>query len=141
MTRRWLTAAALVFAATVATAQPLPQGKWWQRPEIVQQLGLTAEQQHRLDDVFRAAADDLIDARAGVEKAQVALRGELERPQLRRTEIRAIAARLSEARSKLFERELMMLVDMRGVLNDGQWDRMRKHLDRMNARPGVQRRR
>jgi hypothetical protein len=33
----------------------------------------------------------------------------------------------------------MMLVDMRGVLNDSQWQRMRKHLDRMEERrPGQQ---
>jgi Spy/CpxP family protein refolding chaperone len=134
--RRWLLAAAILLTATVASAQ-MPPGKWWQRPEVVKELGLTAEQQQKLDDAFRVAADDLIDARGDVEKAQVALRGELDRPQLRRNDIRAIATRLSEARAKLFERELMMLVDMRGVLNESQWDRLRKHLDRMDERrPG-----
>jgi Spy/CpxP family protein refolding chaperone len=134
--RRWLFAATILLATTVASAQ-MPPGKWWQRPEVVKELALTAEQQQKLDDAFRVAADDLIDARADVEKAQVALRGELDRPQLRRNDIRAIATRLSEARAKLFERELMMLVDMRGVLNESQWDRLRKHLDRMDdRRPG-----
>jgi Spy/CpxP family protein refolding chaperone len=139
MTNRWLLTAVLIVSAGMAAAQPLPPGKWWQRPEVIQKLGLTAEQQQKLDEVFRAAADELIDARADVEKAQVALRGELERPQLRRNDVRAIAARLSDARAKLFERELMMLVDMRGVLNDTQWQRMRKQLDRMEERrPGQQ---
>jgi hypothetical protein len=40
---------------------------------------------------------------------------------------------LSDARTRLFERELMMLVDMRAVLNDSQWDRMRSQLDRFGA--------
>jgi Spy/CpxP family protein refolding chaperone len=132
--RRWLFAAVLVAAATLASAQQLPPGKWWQRPEIVKQLNLTAEQQQRLDEAFRASADALIDARADVEKAQVALRGELERAQLRRNDIRAIATRLSEARGRLFERELMMLVDMRAVLNDAQWEQMRRHRERMEER-------
>lgn len=134
MMRRWLFAAVLVAAATLASAQQLPPGKWWQRPEIVKQLNLTAEQQQRLDEAFRASADALIDARADVEKAQVALRGELERAQLRRNDIRAIATRLSEARGRLFERELMMLVDMRAVLNDAQWEQMRRHRERMEER-------
>jgi Spy/CpxP family protein refolding chaperone len=134
MTRRWLIAAVLVAAATLASAQQLPPGKWWQRPEIVKQLNLTTEQQQRLDEAFRASADALIDARADVEKAQVALRGELERAQLRRNDIRAIATRLSEARGRLFERELMMLVDMRAVLTDAQWEKMRRHRERMEER-------
>lgn len=136
--RRVLFAALILLASTIALAQPMPPGKWWQRPEVVKELALTAEQQQKLDDAFRVAADDLIDARGDVEKAQVALRGELDRPQLRRNDIRAIATRLSEARAKLFERELMMLVDMRSVLNESQWDRLRKHLDRMDEqrRPG-----
>jgi Spy/CpxP family protein refolding chaperone len=132
--RRSMIAAALLFAAVWAEAQQLPPGKWWRRPEVVQQLELTSDQQDRLDEIFRAAANDLIDAKAGVEKLQVALRGEIDRSQLRRQEIQRIASQLNTARGKLFERELMMLVDMRGVLTAEQWNRMRTHLDRMQER-------
>ena len=131
MTRRILIAAALLVAAGLAEAQQLPPGKWWRRPEVVQRLELTGEQQNRLDDVFRGAADGLIDAKAGVEKLQVALRGEIDRSTLRRGEIQRIAGELNAARGRLFERELMMLVDMRAVLNESQWNRLREHLDRM----------
>lgn len=135
MTRRFLIVAALLVAAGIAHAQPLPPGKWWRRQEVVQALQLTGEQQERLDDIFRGAADGLIDAKAEVEKLQVALRGEIDRSQLRRGEIQRIAAALNAARGRLFERELMMLVDMRGVLNETQWTRLRQHLDRLD-RPG-----
>ena len=54
-------------------------------------------------------------------------------PRLDRATIRRDAQRLSDARTRLFERELMMLVDMRAVLNDSQWDRMRNQLDRFGA--------
>jgi hypothetical protein len=131
MTRRLFLAAALIACAAIAQAQQLPPGKWWQRPEIVSELQLTNEQQDRLDEVFRGAANDLIDAKAAVEKLQVAIRGELDRPQVRRAELQKIASQLSAARGRLFERELMMLVDMRGVLNEQQWTRIRGHLDRM----------
>lgn len=137
MTRRFLIAAALLVLGTfaqTAEAQHLPPGKWWRRPEIVRELELTRDQQSRLDEIFRAAADQLIDAKGEVEKLQISLRGELDRPQLRRAELQRIATALSAARGKLFERELMMLADMRGVLNEEQWVRIRTLLE--EHRPG-----
>jgi Spy/CpxP family protein refolding chaperone len=119
----------LFLAATPAFAQ-LPPGKWWRRPQIVQNLSLTAEQQDRLDAIFRGAANDLIDTKADLDKATIALRGELDKSQLDRAALRAIAQRINQARSRKFERELMMLADMRGVLTDQQWNHMRAELDR-----------
>ena len=142
MTRRFLLAAALILVAGLAEAQQLPPGKWWRRAEVVRQLELTADQQERLDDVFREASDSLIDAKAAVEKLQIRLRGEIDRPVLRRADIQRIAAELNAARGRLFERELMMLVDMRAVLNESQWNRLRQQLDRMQdrgPRPGMNR--
>lgn len=136
MTKRILIAAIVMMAAVIAQAQKLPPGKWWRRPEVVQELQLTSEQQQRLDDLFRAAADELIDAKAAVDKLQVALRGELDRAQVRRQEVQRIAGQLNDARGRLFERELMMLVDMRGVLTEQQWMRMRTKLDQMREREG-----
>lgn len=132
--RRLVFAVALVAATFVLEAQQLPPGKWWRREEVVRQLELTRDQQEKLDEVFRRAADDLIDAKASVDKLQVALRGELDRAQLRRQELQRLAAQLTQARGKLFEHELMMLADMRGILNEEQWTRLRHHLDRMQER-------
>lgn len=129
--KRFLVAAALLACAAIAQGQGLPPGKWWQRPAIVQELQLTNEQQNRLDEIFRGAASDLIDARAAIEKLQIAIRGELDKTQVRKTEILRLATQLSDARGKLFERELVMLIDMRAVLNDQQWAKMRRVLDRM----------
>lgn len=141
MTKRLMVAAALLVAAAFANAQQLPPGKWWQRPEIIQRLELTNDQQEKLDEIFRGAANGLIDAKGDVEKLQISLRGELDRPQMRRAEVLRIANQLSAARGKLFERELTMLVDMRGVLNDEQWRKVRNVLDRprdMQQRPNRQ---
>lgn len=135
MTKRILILAAILAATLGATAQQLPPGKWWQREAVVQNLQLTNEQQDRLDEIFRAAANDLIDAKGAVEKLQVALRGEIDRPQLRRQEIQRIAARLSEARGRLFEREMLLLVDMRSVLTEEQWRKMRTFLERAQDQP------
>lgn len=131
--KRLLFAAVVLVFATSAFAQNLPPGKWWRRPEIVQSLNLAEEQQNKLETIFRTASGDLIDLRGEVEKQNIALRGDLDQSQLDRAAIRRDAQRLSDARTRLFERELMMLVDMRAVLNDSQWDRMRSQLDRFGA--------
>jgi Spy/CpxP family protein refolding chaperone len=131
MTRRILIAAALLAASTFAEAQQMPPGKWWRRAEVARELELTREQQDKLDETFRGAANDLIDAKGDVEKLQVALRGELDRAQLRRPDLQRLAGQLTAARGKLFERELMMLVDMRSILDEEQWSKLRQHLDRM----------
>lgn len=132
--KRVFVIAALLIAASLLEAQQLPPGKWWRRQEVVRQLELTSDQQSKLDEVFRKASDDLIDAKANVEKLQISLRGELDRTQLRRAELQRIAAQLTQARGKLFEHELMMLADMRGVLNEEQWTRLRTFLERVQER-------
>jgi len=129
--RRIAFALAALFTVSSAFAQALPPGKWWRRPEIVQNLNLTDEQQDRLELIFRASATELIDLKAEVDKSSIALRGELDRPQLDRAAIHRIAVRMNDARGKLFDRELMMLVEMRGVLTDPQWNRMRNELAKL----------
>ena len=133
MRRIALLAFTLVVAASAFAQNSLPPGKWWRRPEIVQQLNLAEEQQNKLEAVFRTASNDLIDLRGEVEKQNIALRGDLDQTQLDRAAIRRDAQKLSEARGRLFERELQMLVDMRGVLNDAQWTRMRSALGELGT--------
>jgi len=134
MKRLIVFAIALVALASTASAMDLPPGKWWRRPEVIQMLGLTDEQQSKLEAVSLKAMNELIDHRAELEKANVALRAELDQPVLNREAIRKTAARVSEARSRLFERELMMLYDMRGVLTDTQWSKMRQQLERFQEK-------
>jgi hypothetical protein len=133
VTKRWAFALLTLLIATATLAADLPPGKWWRRPEIAQNLALSAEQQDKLENVWRAASNDLIDFKGEVEKQNIALRTELDRPQLDRGNVQRIAAHLNAARGRLFERELMMLVDMRGVLTDAQWNRFRIMLDRIEA--------
>ena len=59
---------AVSLVTATASAQQMPPGKWWRRPEITRTLALTSDQQARLDAIFRSAANELIDRRADVEK-------------------------------------------------------------------------
>ena len=135
MTRKIALAALLMLVASAALAQiNLPPGKWWRRAEVINFLSLSTEQQDRLENVFSNSASELIDLRGEVEKQSIALRAALDRPQLDREQVLRIAQRLNDARGRQFQRELMMLVDMRTVLTDMQWNRMRNQLDRLAER-------
>lgn len=135
MTKRIALGALLMLVASAALAQlNMPPGKWWRNPDIVRVMNLSEEQQDRLENVFASSANDLIDLRGEVEKQSIALRTAIDRPQLDRDAIRQAAQKLNEAQGRKFQRELMMLVDMRGVLTDVQWNRMRNVLDRLSQK-------
>ena len=133
------TISAPLFAAPGAGGVNLPAGKWWRRPEVIARLHLSNEQQVRLDEVSRQSAKELIDLRAAVEKKTIDLRAELDGDYLDRERIHRAAAAVSDARARLFERELMMMVDLRAVLTAEQWDQLRAAL-RGEGRAGGQRR-
>jgi hypothetical protein len=139
MKRLALAALALFVLASTASAMDLPPGKWWRRPEVIQMLALSDDQQNRLETISVKSANELIDLKGEVEKSNIALRAELDQPTLNREAIRKLAIRLNDARGKLFERELMMLVDMRTVLSETQWNRMRQTLERLPERQQIQR--
>jgi hypothetical protein len=129
--RKSLIAAALALLVATTVLAQMPPGKWWRQQPMVTSLQLTEDQQEKLESVFRGSANELIDLKGEVEKANIALRGELDQPQLNRQNILRAATRLNEAQGRKFARELAMLVDMRGVLTDAQWNRMRNQLDRV----------
>lgn len=120
---------ALLGALPVLGQQGLPRGKWWKRPDVVRQLSISGDQQTRLDQIFTRHANVLIDAKAELEKSTLALRSVLDQTELDRKEIQSAAARVNQARSRIFEQELMMLVDMRGILTLEQWNRVRSGME------------
>lgn len=128
---------AAVAGTAWAQGDGVPGGKWWRQERVIQQLGLTEEQQRKLDTILRDSASELIDLKAEVEKRGLDLRNALDAPQLNRQEVQRAAQNVSQARARLFERELMMFVDMRGELSAEQWTRFRQVLQ---SRHGMRKR-
>lgn len=124
-----LTLCLLLTSTAFAQGFGLPPGKWWKIPRVVKMLDLTQEQQDELDDVFRSSAPDLIDLKAELEKATIELREALDQTEVDREQVRRAAKKINAARSSLFERELMLLVDMRRTLTEKQWNELRRALD------------
>ncbi len=68
--------------ATLGSGQPAPGrghsgpgGKWWDNPEMVRSIGITPEQQKKMDDVLQQSRLKLIDLSATLEKEEVILEG------------------------------------------------------------------
>jgi len=145
MKRKSWIALVLILAATAAWAEPgafgLPPGKWWRMPRVVERLALTADQQDKMDDIFAKTAPDLIDLRAEMEKRALALREQLDQDRLDPKAISAAANALSDIRGRMFNRELMMMIEMRNVLSDKQWKDLRGALEQRGTAKRDERRR
>ena len=48
-------------------------GRWWNDPKMSQQVGITADQKQKMDDIFQQSRLQLIDLKANVEKQEVML--------------------------------------------------------------------
>jgi Spy/CpxP family protein refolding chaperone len=99
-------------------------GMWWRNPFYVASLGLTAEQQKKMDAVFQASRVNLIDLKATLDKEEAILEPLLEAEQLDEAKALAQIDRVANARAELEKGNARMLLGFRQVLTSGQWNRV-----------------
>jgi len=104
----------------------LPQGRWWDRPRLAQELGLTDEQKARLEEVASQRMRALIDARAAVQKAELELGLVADKEPFDARKVREAFFGLQQARQKLELERFEMLLAMRQVLTPEQWGKLRR---------------
>ena len=119
----------------------LPKGRWWKMPEVSKKLGLTAEQQSKLDSIFASRSKELIDLKGETEKHGIELRSQLEATHVLPDGVMNAAKDLGNARSLLFQKEVRMMLDMRAELTDEQWTTLRTAMDAQMKRMREQRQR
>jgi Spy/CpxP family protein refolding chaperone len=119
--------AGTMIAAAVTLAQPLgvPPGRWWERPKVAEQLGLTAEQTQQLDALTLDHARTMVDLKGAVEKAEIDLRAAAEAEPLDTALVRQKFAVMQQARMKLESERFDMLLKARQVLSAEQWHKLR----------------
>lgn len=137
-TRSWLLGlvlgAALLGALPIGAQLPeMPPGKWWKRPRVVEQLGLQPDQQERLDEIFSKNRRAFIDLRAEVERRQLDLEELLAKRDADPKRVAAASEALEQARARLGKARTMLVVEMRGVLTDQQWQKILEARDRWKA--------
>ncbi|HEX4581575.1 MAG TPA: periplasmic heavy metal sensor [Acidobacteriaceae bacterium] len=98
-----------------------PRGRWWDNPEIAQKLGLSADQQKKMDDIFLQSRLKLIDEHASVEKEEAILEPLLSAEQPNESRILAQIDKVAQSRAELEKANARMLLGLRGVLTTAQW--------------------
>ncbi len=101
-----------------------PPGKWWSDPVIAQKLGLTADQQKRMDDVFQQSRLSLIDLSAAVQKQEAILEPLLAAEQPEEAKVLLQIDRIAQARAELEKASARMLLGIRSILTQDQWKRL-----------------
>ena len=98
-----------------------PPGRWWMNPGLVQRLGLTADQQKRIDVLFQQNRLKLIDLSAALEKEEAVLEPLLEADHPDESQVLAQIDRIAQARAGLEKANARMLLGFRSVLTLDQW--------------------
>lgn len=121
-----LVAGAFLLSAIPAVAQmpELPLGKWWKRPRVVEFLKLSPDQQERLEDVFSKNRRTFVDLKADVERRMIDVEELMSRKDSDAKKVAAAVDGLEQARGRLGRAHTMMIVEMRGILTNEQWQRI-----------------
>jgi periplasmic protein CpxP/Spy len=100
-------------------------GMWWRDPEWVKNLGLTTDQQKKMDDAWQQYRLKLIDLNASLEKEELLLEPLIEsvRPE-DQPKIMGQIDRIADARAELEKANARMLLGMRQVLTQEQWSKL-----------------
>lgn len=110
-------------------------GRWWNNPNVATQLKLTDDQRKAMDDILQQHREQLIDLRASVEKAEVAMQPLMDADQPNESAVLAQIDRIAQARAELEKANARFLLALRAKLSPDQWKqlqtlRAQRHEDR-----------
>ena len=109
-------AALFIVCAAPAFAQ---RGKWWQDDRFTRELGLTSEQQTRLEEIFQKTQPMLRQRMQALDDAQAEFDRRVEKGD--DNSVMDQAAVVESARAELNKARTMMLLRMRRSLTTDQW--------------------
>ncbi len=118
-------APALLKQASGGLQTDLPD-RWWKNPATSQSLGLTADQQKKMDDVFQQYRLKLIDLNAALEKEEISLDPLVSAEPLDESKITTQIDRVAQARAEHEKANGRMLLGIRKMLTQDQWNKLQK---------------
>jgi len=99
-------------------------GRWWNNPRIVERMKLTDEQRKEFDDIFLAHREKLIDLRASLQKAELALEPLMREDPPKEAKILAQIDKVAQARAELEKANGSFLLAIRSKLTTEQWKQL-----------------
>jgi Spy/CpxP family protein refolding chaperone len=97
------------------------QGRFWNNPRVVERLKLTEVQCKEFEEIFMQHREKLIDLRANLAKAELALEPLVRDSQPNETKILAQIDKVAQARAELEKANAAYLLAIRGKLTTEQW--------------------
>jgi Spy/CpxP family protein refolding chaperone len=114
------------------------QGRFWNNPRLVERLKLTDVQRKEFDDIYLQHREKLIDLRANLQKAELALEPLVRDSQPNETKILAQIDKVAQARAELEKANAAFLLAIRGKLTAEQWTELQAlRAERANNPGGV----
>lgn len=102
----------------------LPPGTWWRDSSTVTAIGLSPEQQKKIDGIFLESRVQLIHMHASIQEAQLRLDDTLSAPTLDAAKAQKEADEIADTRASLEKADVHMLLSIRGVLSADQWTKL-----------------
>jgi Spy/CpxP family protein refolding chaperone len=102
----------------------LPPGTWWRDQQVATAIGLSADQQKKIDGLFLEARVQLIHMHATLEENQLRLDDTLSAPALDAAKAQKEIDEAADTRASLEKAEAHMLLSIRGVLSTDQWTKL-----------------
>jgi Spy/CpxP family protein refolding chaperone len=110
------------------------QGTWWREPYWIKELAVTTDQQKRMDEAFRQNKLKLIDLNAALEKEELILEPLVQNvTPADEAKILAEIDRVADARAGLEKANARLLLAIRQIMTQDQWDKLQTHRGNSNA--------
>jgi Spy/CpxP family protein refolding chaperone len=122
---------ALIVMVAVALCSPawaqelrLPPGKWWENEKVVQEVGLTGEQQAKIRDLVFEHAMSMIDLKANLDRRELELANAVDRTDFDAAAVRSAFSAMQAARQKLETEHFELTIAVRQMLSPEQWQKL-----------------
>jgi Spy/CpxP family protein refolding chaperone len=119
-----------------------PPGRWWDDPDFVKKLGLSDDQQKKMDETFNSSRLKLIDLFAAVQKEEAIMEPLVAAEPPDENKLLQQIDRVAQARAELEKANARMLLGIRRQLSHEQWLKLKAERPPMHGpgRPGNERR-
>jgi Spy/CpxP family protein refolding chaperone len=104
--------------------QPAPSRKWWQNPRAAE-LGLTAEQSKRIEEIFQATLPTLKTCNSELEKREARLRAMVSGSDVTEADVSRLIDQVEASRSEMSKARTLMIFRMYRLLTPEQRERVK----------------
>jgi Spy/CpxP family protein refolding chaperone len=131
--RLWRHAVLFIVVLLMAASASAQGFKWWNSEQYKRELGLTADQSRRLEEIFQGALANLRTHKKTLDDAEASFNTLVERGDDKA--VMEQVGRVEMARAELNKTRTIMLLKMRRTLTTDQWVKLGA-LHQANARDG-----